>query len=103
MEDRDAEFAAFRAETTLQLAHMRESLLRLMPLYEQRSGDLREIHGIKEDVDDLKESVGRVEAAVGKVSESVKRMLAVVVGLQIAAAIFMWLLDKGLVQLGGPP
>lgn len=102
-DDRDAEFAEFRAETRLQVSHLREMLQRLMPMHDARSGDLREVAGLKEDVAEIKAELGEVHQAVGKVSDSQKRMLAIVVGLQIAVAVFLWALDKGLVQFGGPP
>lgn len=102
-DDRDSEFAAFRAETTLQLAHMREAVLRLMPIHDARSGDRMEMDTLKKDVAEIKVELGEVHTAVGKVSDSVKKMSAILVGLQVAAWIFMWALDKGLIQIGGPP
>lgn len=102
-DDRDAEFAEFRAETRLQVSHLREMVQRLMPMHDARSGDRAEMAALKEDVAEIKAEVGEIHQVVGKVSESQKRMLAIVVGLQIAAALFMWALDKGIVQFGGPP
>ena len=99
----EREFATFKAETALQIAHLREMLGRLMPIHEARSGDRAEISALHRDMADIKSDVGEVRKDVGALKDSQKRMLAILFALQVLGGAIMWLLNAGVIRLGAPP
>jgi hypothetical protein len=101
--ERAREFEVFRAETSLQIAHLREMVHRLMPIHEARSGDRAEMSALQHDVTEIKDDVAAVRRDVKALTDSQRRMIAVLLALQVVGGLLMWLSSTGLLQIGGPP
>jgi ABC-type uncharacterized transport system ATPase component len=102
-DDRGRSFETFQAETRLELAHLREAMLRLLPIHEQRSGDRAEMAALQRDVHEITKDVAAVGEKVDKLTDGQRRMVVIVLALQGAAVILMWLLNAGVIRFGGAP
>lgn len=97
------DFSEFRAQTRLEIAHLREMLQRIMPMHEQRSGDRAEIAAIHKDMAEIKTDVSEVRKDVGALKTAQMRMLAILFALQVIGGVLMWLLNAGVIHVGASP
>jgi hypothetical protein len=120
MDDNDQrirEFIEFRAETRLELGHIRDTLARLRPIEEARSGERMEIQTLAREVNELrqdgaatraeiKQANASADARMDRLEDRQKRTLAIMLGvsmaLQAVGALLVWALNAGLLKMGVP-